>query len=154
MTPPVRILLADEYEIVLQGLVRIIECLPFAAETALAQTGRNALRLAGNSEFDLCIVDPALPDRRECPVVETLHTHCPQLCVLLHTAERWTEARLAQYGIRGFVSKTSDAQTLGRAIACVLSGSQYLDENRVCPRSGGGNLPCSANGKLKSCKVL
>lgn len=154
MNPPVRILLADEYEIVLQGLMRVLERLPFAAETATARSGRNALQLAGEHTFDLCIADPALPDRHQYRLVETLGTLSPATRILLHTTEPWTTGQLAQYGIRGFVSKTSGTETLGRAIACVLKGGQYLDATHAeChPRHGGGILHLSAAEKPKFCK--
>ena len=58
-----RILLADDHDLVLQGLKCIVECsLPEIKYICTASTGQEVLRWVDSQHFDLFLLDIELPD--------------------------------------------------------------------------------------------
>ncbi len=61
MTPPIRILLADDHRIVRQGLRGILEENSRMEVAGEASDGREAVRMALDKEPDVIIMDVAMP---------------------------------------------------------------------------------------------
>jgi DNA-binding NarL/FixJ family response regulator len=127
-----RILIADDHEVVRQGLRDILALAPDLTVVAEAADGVEAERMARERPAELLILDIALPRRTGMAVLESLRASGVLLPVLLfsmYPAAQYAEfARRA--GAQGFVGKDADAASLLRAIRRVLNGEMAFPERR------------------------
>lgn len=121
---PARIIIADDHQVVRQGLRNIIEDSHDLQVVAEATDGAEAERLAREVPADLMVLDIALPVKRGTEVLESLHAGGSPLPVLLfsmHPASQYVDyAR--RHGARGFIGKDEDGARLLLAIRRILKG--------------------------------
>jgi two-component system, NarL family, invasion response regulator UvrY len=134
-----RIVIADDHQVVRQGLRDILSRTADMQVVGEAVDGAEADALARAGEADLLILDIALPVRRGIQVLESLRADGIKLPVLffsMYSASQYVEyAR--QAGAQGFVGKNADEGDLLRAIRRIIAGgSCFPARNRVAPASG------------------
>lgn len=129
---PARLIVADDHQVVRQGLRSIIEQASDLRVVAEATNGAEAERLARELPADLLILDIALPVKRGTQVLESLHADGSTLPVLLfsmHPASQYVDyAR--RHGARGFIGKNEDPTRLLRAIRRILDGGTAFPRTR------------------------
>ncbi len=129
---PGRIIIADDHQVVRQGLRDIFARARGLAVVAEAADGAEAERLALTLAADLLLLDIALPVKRGMQVLESLRAAGNRLPVLLfsmHPAEQYADyAR--RHGAQGFVGKDEDEGKLLRAIRRVLDGGTAFPRGR------------------------
>jgi DNA-binding NarL/FixJ family response regulator len=119
-----RVLIADDHEVVRQGLREIFGTTEDLQVVGEAADGGEAERLARSTPADLLILDIALPARRGMQVLESLRATGVALPVLFFSM--YPAAQFGDYarraGAQGFVSKDVDSATLLRIVREVLAG--------------------------------
>jgi two-component system, NarL family, invasion response regulator UvrY len=123
-----RILIADDHEIVREGLKRILQpdhSLEIVAEAA------NATDLLGKikkAQPDIIILDINMPGRSGLDVIRELKTIYPQIPVLILTVspEELFAIRALRSGASGYITKLSSSAELVNAIKRVAEGGKYL----------------------------
>lgn len=124
----IRVLLADDHAIVREGLRALLSREPDMQVVAEAGDGREALRLAQETQPDVATMDLSMPllngleaarqmaawDRGPRPILLTVHGE-----------DRYVLEAL-RAGVRGYVLKKQAAADLVRAIREVIGGSVYL----------------------------
>ncbi len=124
----IRVLLADDHAIVREGLRALLSREPDMQVVAEAGDGREALRLAQETQPDVATMDLSMPllngleaarqmaawDRGPRPILLTVHGE-----------DRYVLEAL-RAGVRGYVLKKQAAADLVRAIREVVGGSVYL----------------------------
>jgi two-component system response regulator NreC len=127
--PKVRVLLADDHRMMLEGLRVFVSRQADMEVVAEAENGRTAIALAQELQPDVVIMDVSLPEVNGFKATEILHVSHPNIKVLILT--RHTESGYVQQvlraGARGYVLKQSGSEELVRAIRAVASGLSYLD---------------------------
>ncbi len=124
---PIRILLADDHQIVRQGLRALLEQRGFLV-AGEAANGIDAIRLAGELQPDLAILDLAMPLINGVNVTREILRHFPNMKIILltmHTDEHYIADAL-QAGVAGYVVKSDAVADLTEAIDGVLQGSTYF----------------------------
>ena len=94
----------------------------FGYSVATAATSSEALQLAQQLEFDLCILDVRLPDENGIELCQRIHKEQPQVPVLYYSAyasEKEQEAALSVCG-QGYLKKPISAAKLEETIAGLL----------------------------------
>lgn len=139
-----RIIIADDHQVVRQGLREIISRTADLQVVGEAVDGAEAEAMARAGSADLLILDIALPICRGIQVLESLRANGIKLPVLffsMYSASQYVEyAR--QAGAQGFVSKDADEIELLRAIRRILAGgSSFPGKGRVGSDSSNGNDP-------------
>jgi DNA-binding NarL/FixJ family response regulator len=128
-----RLIIADDHEVVRQGLREMIESTPDLEVVAEAADGAEAERLARSCGAELMILDISLPKRRGVHVLESLRADGVRLPVLLftmHPASQYREFVRAA-GAQGFVSKAESSTRLLQAIRDILAGREAFPERRL-----------------------
>ncbi len=123
----VRILLADDHQIVRQGLRSLLEGEGFQV-VGEAVNGQEAVRLAQELKPDVAVLDLTMPLLNGLDAAREIVRQQPQIRVMLltmHTEEHQIAAAL-RFGVRGYVLKTQAAEDLVHAIGAVLAGGRYL----------------------------
>jgi DNA-binding NarL/FixJ family response regulator len=142
--PSIRVLLADDHELVRTGLRRIIEAQPDMA--VVAETGEAGAisRLAGTSGATLALLDISMPGGGGLAALRALRERFPALRVLVVTMhDDQGHLRLAiEAGASGYVVKSASASELIQAIRTVHGGRTYmsagLDDGSVAFPGGRG----------------
>jgi len=124
---PVRVLVADDHQIVLQGLKTILsrEGLEIAGE---ASNGSEAVSRAMDLQPDLVVMDISMPVMTGIEAAAQIRRALPSAKVILltvHTENRYILEALKS-GIRGYVLKSRAASELIEAIHEILNGRIYL----------------------------
>jgi DNA-binding NarL/FixJ family response regulator len=124
---PLRLILADDHQIVRQGLRVLLERegIEIAGE---ALDGHAAVTLIDVYRPDVAILDLSMPGLNGVDAArEILHRH-PKIGIILLTvhSEEYQVITALRAGIRGYVIKTQAADELVRAIREVAAGGTYL----------------------------
>jgi DNA-binding NarL/FixJ family response regulator len=123
----VSILLADDHQIVRQGLRALLEQKGFNV-VGEAADGHEATQLARELKPDVAILDLAMPVINGVNAAREILHEFPNMKVILltmHTEEHHVLDAL-QAGVAGYVVKTEAASDLTHAIDDALRGSTYL----------------------------
>jgi DNA-binding NarL/FixJ family response regulator len=127
--PALRVFLADDHPIVLDGVKALVMAEPGLTVVGEARDGDTALRMASDLKPDIAILDISMPGLNGVRVAEQLRTNCPKCKVLVLTVheDRSYLRQLLELGIAGYVLKRSASDELIRAIGAIASGGLYLD---------------------------
>ena len=123
----VRLLLADDHDLVRQGLKALLERQGFQVVCEAAD-GQEALRVAAKDKPDVAIIDISMPVMNGVDAAREMTKSSPKTKVILltqHDEDQYvTEALRA--GVKGYVLKNQAADDLLYAIREVCRGSVYL----------------------------
>jgi DNA-binding NarL/FixJ family response regulator len=124
----VRILLADDHQIVRSGLKMVIESLFLQVDVDEAWDGESALRLIKARLYDLIILDVSMPKTDSFGLVANILAHAPSSKILICSmnAEEVYAKKYIQSGASGYLSKKSTSAEIKDAITMVLDGRKYI----------------------------
>ena len=124
----IRILIADDHAVVLEGTRQILEREEDMEVVAEASDGEQAVRLTGDKRPDVAIMDIAMP-RVDCiEATKQIKALYPSTAVLIFSAydEDQFVFSLIEAGAAGYLLKTIRAQELVDAVRAVFSGESVL----------------------------
>lgn len=124
----IKILLADDHNLVREGLKRIVEESPGMEVIAEASDGRQALQLIKETNPDVALIDISMPELDGLEVIRELqisHPSLPIIVLTMHEEEQYI-IRAIEAGAMGYITKRSVSEQLVKAIHQVYSGSRYL----------------------------
>ena len=122
-----RVLLADDHQIVLQGLKSVLQDGGFNV-VAEAVDGRDAVHLARELHPDVAVLDIAMPMMNGIDAAVEIAKTSPSIKVVLltmHSEDRYILEAL-RAGVRGYVLKSRAASEVIQAIRDVCEGSIFL----------------------------
>jgi DNA-binding NarL/FixJ family response regulator len=124
---PLRVLLADDHELVRQGLRALLERHGFAIVGEAAE-GRTAVTLATELQPDIVVLDVAMPILNGVGAAEAIARAAPKTRVILLTAlnDGQFASSALRAGVRGFVLKLQNIDDLVHAIHEVNEGGLYV----------------------------
>jgi DNA-binding NarL/FixJ family response regulator len=123
-----RIMLADDHDIVREGLRSLIEGQPGWQIVGEAVNGRHAVKEAKRLRPDLVILDMGMPELNGLDVIRQILKALPRtevLVVTMHESEDLIRQAL-EAGARGYILKTEAARHLVSAIKTLAEGKPYL----------------------------
>ncbi|MBZ5513929.1 MAG: response regulator transcription factor [Acidobacteriia bacterium] len=124
---PLRIILADDHQIVRQGIKSLLQQEGFNV-VGEAADGYEAIRLAKELHPDVAVLDLGMPLINGTNAAREILRELPRMKVILltmHTEEQYVLDAL-QAGVTGYVVKTEAASDLVRALKEVCAGATYL----------------------------
>jgi len=124
-----RIVLADDHEVVRTGLRALIDSSPGMLVVGEARDGAEAVARARELSPDVVVIDVSMPVLDGAGATERIARECPEVRVLALTMheDRAHLTRLLQAGAAGYVLKRAAADELVRAIRTVAGGGTYVD---------------------------
>jgi DNA-binding NarL/FixJ family response regulator len=130
MTTPlkIRVLLADDHEVVRSGLRMVLEAQSDIAVVAEASDGAQALEQALSGDLDLTILDVSMPRMTGLQAAAELHRRRPELRILMlsmHDNEQYFFEAL-KAGASGYVLKTAANRDLVEACRACMRGEAFL----------------------------
>ena len=125
---PIRILLADDHNIMRKGLRLLLERQPEFEVVSEASDGRQTLEQAEATNPDIVILDIAMPLLSGIEVAERISATLPQTAIVIlsmHSDEGYV-LRALKAGARGYLLKDSAEDDLIHAIHAVSEGKAYF----------------------------
>ncbi len=128
MTTPIRILVADDHPVVRDGLVAILSSQRDFEVVGEAGSGAETLRLVGELQPDVLLLDLEMPEMDGVAVLQRLHDMRAEVRVLVFTAFDTDERILAavRAGARGYLLKGVPRGEIFEAIRVVHAGNSLL----------------------------
>jgi DNA-binding NarL/FixJ family response regulator len=126
----IRVLLADDHEIVRDGLKRILGAAGDVQVAGEAANGDQALALVRAQDYDVALLDMSMPGLSGIDLVKRLKAEKPKmkLLVLSMHGEPQYAARALKAGAAGYLTKDSAAEQLVGAIRKVAAGGVLVSE--------------------------
>jgi len=126
----IRVLLADDHQLVREGLKQILGAAPGIEVLAEAASGDEALARLRAHEFDLALIDMSMPGLSGIALIKRLKLERPALRVLVLSMHGETQyaARALKAGASGYLTKDSAAEQLVGAIRKIAAGGVYLTD--------------------------
>jgi DNA-binding NarL/FixJ family response regulator len=146
----IRVVLADDHNLVRAGLRALLERLPDVEVVGEASNGREALALIMKVKPDMALLDIGMPELNGLDAAARIAREAPRtklVVVSMHASETFV-AQAIQLGVAGYVLKESCADELPVLIRAVMNGETYLSpavsktlvdalKNRLAGGAGG-----------------
>ena len=126
----IRILLADDHEIVRDGLKRILAAAGDLQVSGEASSGDQALALVRANDYDVAMLDMSMPGLSGIDLIKRLKAEKPalKLLVLSMHGEHQYAARALKAGAAGYLTKDSAAEQLVGALRKIAAGGVHISE--------------------------
>lgn len=126
----IRVLLADDHEMVRDGLRVLLETTADIQVIALASNGQEALDKAIQVRPTVAVIDVSMPPTNGIEAARQIRIHCPQTHVLMLSMLRNPEhiQRSIQAGALGYLLKDEAGTDLIAAIRAVSNGYHYFSQ--------------------------
>jgi DNA-binding NarL/FixJ family response regulator len=125
---PIRVLIADDHEIVRRGLRMTIQGEKDMQLVGEAETGRQAIDLVEKTHPNVLLLDVQMPDMDGIQAAQAIHTTRPEVAILVLTSFR-DDAQLyaaLRVGVDGYLLKDIDGDSLVQAIRGAARGQPQL----------------------------
>ena len=126
-----RVLIADDHPLFLDGLRMLLDSTPGITVVGTASDGQVLLELASSTPHDVVVVDLDMPETDGATATRMLLERAPGTAVLVLTmhADRASVDRALRAGARGYLLKGAGHGAIARAIAAVAEGDTVLGGN-------------------------
>lgn len=123
-----RILIADDHELIREGLQRILVKAGQTGEFGEARTAAEVLSRVRDEKWDLVVLDLNLPGRGGLDVLKEIKAERPNLPVLVLSMypEEHFGVRVMRAGADGYVTKSQPPEVIVEAMRCVVRGGKYI----------------------------
>ena len=124
----IKILIADDHTIVREGLKQILMETSDMVVAAEAANGQEVLDKIGNDDFDVVVLDIAMPGRSGLDILKELRSNklkLPILVLSMYPEDQYA-LRVLRAGADGYLTKESAPNDLITAIRKVYAGKKYI----------------------------
>lgn len=128
MHKKIRILLVDDHAIVRNGVRMMLAPADDIEVADEVETAQDALRVVKEQDFDVALVDIALPDKSGLDLLRLMRSMRPRLAVLILSmySEEIYAVRALRNGAAGYLAKNCASATLIEAVRQVAAGRRYI----------------------------
>ena len=124
----IKILVADDHAVVREGLKQILSGMPDIMVAGEASDGFQALDQARKGDYDLLLLDIAMPRMSGLDVLKQLRSEGSELPILMLSMypEEQYAIRTLKAGAAGYLAKESAPEELIAAVRKVCGGGKYV----------------------------
>ncbi len=127
-TAPIRVLLADDHDILRQGLKMLLSMQQEMRVVGEARTGREALVMTQELKPDVVVMDISMPDMdglETCQLIRSQQPATQVLMLTMHESEEYFLQAL-RMGAAGYLVKKAAPSDLQMAINAIAQGGAFL----------------------------
>jgi DNA-binding NarL/FixJ family response regulator len=124
----IRLLVADDHKILLEGIVSLLKLEPSFEIVASADNGLEVLELIKKNDIDVCLLDINMPQMDGMEAARAIRQIKPGIKIIMLTTYNDNEiiSELVHIGVSGYLLKNSDRLELVEAIKRVMNGRYYF----------------------------
>jgi DNA-binding NarL/FixJ family response regulator len=139
----IRVLIADDHNIVRDGLKRILAATPDLQVAAEASSGDEALAAVKANDYDVAMLDMSMPGLSGIDLIKRLKLEKPKLRILVLSmhGESQYAARALKAGAAGYLSKDSVAEVLLGALRKIAAGGVHIGDAAAASLLQAGDKP-------------
>ena len=126
MSQEIRIVIADDHQMMLDGLTQALDSLPDMTVVGTAVDGSELADVVANRKVDVILVDVEMPGMTGLAALKAMDDHPPAIVVTMHAADEYG-ASAQEAGARGFLSKGLPLPELAAAIRAVNDGVDLFE---------------------------
>jgi two-component system response regulator DesR len=143
MSTPIRILLADDEQLIRTALAQMLDLEEDLDVVAEAVDGEHAVTAAVKHSVEVAVLDLQMPKLDGIAVAERLTELLPACaCVIVTSHGRPGHLKRAlAAGVRGFLPKTTSAVTLAAVVRTVHAGGRHVDPELAAEAIAAGDSP-------------
>jgi DNA-binding NarL/FixJ family response regulator len=125
---PVNLLIADDHQLIADGIAKIVEAEDGIGEICIASNGREAVDLALAKEIDCVIMDINMPVLNGVDATKLIKQAKPQVKVIVVSmlCDTAIVSKMMKAGADAFINKDTGKTELLRALGKVMSGEKYI----------------------------
>ncbi len=129
MSPPIRVLIADDQRVVREGLTMVLGLLPDVDVVGAASDGREAVTLACRLHPDVVLMDLRMPRCDGVEATRLLRERLPaaRVVVLTTYADDRSVLEALRAGARGYLTKDAGGTEIRQALHQVLADQAAID---------------------------
>lgn len=137
----IRLAIADDHQLVLDGLRALIEDIQDFELVAEAGNGKDLCLIVDNLDIDVALVDIDMPIMNGMQATEIIKKKHPQKKVIVLTMhnEKSIIQKVLEVGADGYLLKNIDQAELSNAIKKVYSGQRYFSSEVTMSLAGPGD---------------
>lgn len=130
MAEKIRILLADDHQILREGLKYILEAQPDMIVAGEVADGRQAVRETERINPDVVLMDIAMPELNGIEATLQIRQNCPSTRVIILSMHSSPEHifRSLKAGANGYLLKEAAGKEVVSAVRSVYEGRRYLSQ--------------------------
>ena len=143
MSEPIRVVLADDEGLIRTALAQMLDLEEDLAVVGQAGSGTEAITVVGRLVPDVAVLDLQMPGADGIEVARRIAAEvpdCASVIVTSHGRAGYLKRALAE-GVRGFLPKTTSAETLAAVIRTVHSGGRHVDPELAAEAIAAGDSP-------------
>jgi two-component system, NarL family, invasion response regulator UvrY len=127
----IRIFIADDHSVVREGVKHIFSETPDIKVAGEASNGQEVIENIGKQDYDLLLLDIAMPGRDGLEILKEIKMQKPKLPVLILSMfpEEQYALRALKSGASGYLTKDSIPNELVKAVRKVLRGGNYISSS-------------------------
>lgn len=140
----IKVLLVDDHAIVRNGVRLMLGEADDITVEGEADTAQSALQLLRERDFDVALVDIAMPDKNGLDLLRLLRAEKPKLAVLILStySEEIYAMRALKLGAAGYLTKDSPTGVLITAVRKAATGGKHVSPalmEKLASMLGGGS---------------
>jgi len=134
----IRVLIADDHQLVREGLRGLLEAAPEFEVVSEAANGDEALALVRQRDFDVALLDLSMPGLSGIDLIVRLKHEKPALRILVLSmhGEQQYAARALKAGASGYLTKDSASELLVSALRKVAAGGVHISDTAAAALVG------------------
>ncbi len=127
-TSPIRVLIADDHPLVLEGLCTVIDSQPDMQVVAQATDGKQTIESYHLHKPDVALLDLRMPDLDGIELIKAIRKDFPDARIIILTTYSGEEFiyRAFKAGARAYLLKTTPKLELIKTLRAVHSGLRYV----------------------------
>ncbi len=123
-----KIIIADDHQIVIDGLKSLLVQQPHIKVVGEAANGKEALKLIENTEVDIAVLDISMPEMNGVEAAKIIKKQYPEIKILILTMHDGSEFihELIEIGANGYILKNRGTEEFVEALEVIANGEEYI----------------------------
>ncbi len=122
----IRVLIADDHQLLLEGISQALNLLPDITVVGAASDGKQLVDKAEDLGPDVLVIDQEMPKLTGIGALRKMDAPPPTVIVTMH-ADEAHRAKAEAAGAVGFLSKSAPLPTLAAAVRAAAAGEVFVD---------------------------
>jgi DNA-binding NarL/FixJ family response regulator len=122
----IRVLIADDHQLLLEGISQALNLLPDIAVVGAASDGKELVAKVEELGPDVLVIDQEMPKLTGIGALKKMGNPPPTVIVTMH-ADESHRAKAEAAGAVGFLSKSAPLPTLAAAVRAAAAGEVFVD---------------------------